>query len=54
MRMMEGDDFEVHIPTGTKTYDTLFNGSFSWQAGIKFSTEKFAAFFLAEKSDKPR
>ena len=44
MRMMEGDDFEVHIPTGTKTYDTLFNGSFSWQAGIKFSTEKFSVY----------
>ncbi|MCR5699416.1 MAG: hypothetical protein K6G52_07220 [Treponemataceae bacterium] len=44
MRMMEGEDFEVRIPTGTKTYDTIFNGSFSWQAGIKFSSEKFTVY----------
>ena len=44
IKMMEGDDAEVLKPTGTKTYDVIFNGSFSWQAGIKFSDQKFTVY----------
>ena len=44
MKMMEGNDFQVRIPVGEKHFDFLFNGSFSWQAGVKFSTEKFTVY----------
>ena len=44
IRMLEGDDVEILVPTGTHTYPTIYNGSLARDNAIKCSTEKFTVY----------
>ena len=42
--MLEGNNVNLVIPTGTITYDTIYNGSLSRDNLLKTSTEKFTVY----------
>lgn len=44
MRMLEGDDVELLEPTGTHTYNTIYNGSYARDNLLKCATEKFTVY----------
>jgi hypothetical protein len=44
MRMMEGRGVKLLRPCGTMTYDTVYNGSYSRDYGLRDATEKFTVY----------
>ena len=42
--MLEGKDVELLKPTGTHTYDTIYNGSYARDNLLKCATEKFTVY----------
>ena len=44
MHMMEGGNVKLLMPTGTVTYDTIYNGSLARDNLLKCSTEKFTVY----------
>ena len=44
MSLLEGEEFEVLVPTGIKTYNAIFNGGNARDCAIKWSTEPFTVY----------